>query len=53
MVNGQPAVVECADGQIMSVTTFDVRDGKIRAIYRVFNPDKLTGLNCDSDSEVE
>lgn len=43
-VNGQPAMVEYFDGQVTSVTSFDVRDGKIRTIYRVLNPDKLKSL---------
>jgi RNA polymerase sigma-70 factor, ECF subfamily len=46
-INGQSAWVGCLDGKPMSVTTFDVQDGKIAAIYQVLNPEKLTGLSCD------
>jgi RNA polymerase sigma-70 factor (ECF subfamily) len=49
LINGQPALVGCAGRQPVSVTTFDVRDSKIEAIYQVLNPDKLKGLACGSD----
>lgn len=49
LINGQPALVGCAGKQPVSVTTFDVRDSKIEAIYQVLNPDKLKGLACGSD----
>jgi RNA polymerase sigma-70 factor (ECF subfamily) len=42
--NGQPALIGSLNDQLNSVTTFDVRDGKIHAIYQVLNPDKLNGL---------
>ena len=48
-INGQPALIGCADEQPISVTTFDVGDSKIHAIYQVVNPDKLKGLACGSD----
>jgi RNA polymerase sigma-70 factor (ECF subfamily) len=40
-VNGLPSVISRQAGQIRGVITFDVADGKIRAIYSVLNPDKL------------
>lgn len=43
-VNGQPAMIEYHDAALSSVTTFDFEDGKISAIYRVLNPDKLIRL---------
>ncbi|MEO8610213.1 MAG: sigma-70 family RNA polymerase sigma factor [Chloroflexota bacterium] len=45
-INGQSALISCRDGQPVNVTTFDIRDGKIRAIYQVRNPDKLKSLDC-------
>jgi RNA polymerase sigma-70 factor (ECF subfamily) len=47
IINGQSALVSCQDGQVVNVTTFDVREGKIHAIYQMLNPDKLKGLDCD------
>jgi RNA polymerase sigma-70 factor (ECF subfamily) len=49
-INGQPALVTCANGQPVAVITFDIREGKIHNIYQVLNPDKLKGLHCDSDA---
>src|SRR5207253_2252196 len=43
-INGQSAVVNYLNGQPHSVLTVDVSDGRIRAIYIVTNPEKLTHL---------
>jgi RNA polymerase sigma-70 factor, ECF subfamily len=43
-INGEPGIVEFYDGQIFAVNTFSSENGKITAIYRVMNPDKLKGL---------
>jgi RNA polymerase sigma-70 factor, ECF subfamily len=48
-VNAQPALLICINGQVVSVSSFDVREGKIHAIYAVLNPDKLKGVACGSD----
>jgi RNA polymerase sigma-70 factor, ECF subfamily len=40
-INGEPGVVEFADGEVFAATTFSIVNGKITAIYRVMNPDKL------------
>ena len=45
-VNGQPALIACEDGHPVGVTTFDMHDSEIHAIYQVLNPDKLKGLSC-------
>jgi RNA polymerase sigma-70 factor (ECF subfamily) len=50
-INGQAAWIACVDGKPVSVTTFDVRDGKIHAIYQVLNPEKLQGLDCFDPGE--
>ena len=52
-VNGQPAWIGCIDEQPASVLTFDVRDGKIQAIYQVLNPDKLKGVACAADLRAD
>lgn len=44
-INGEPGVVEFYDGQIFAVNTFSSENGKITAIYRVMNPDKLKAWN--------
>jgi RNA polymerase sigma-70 factor (ECF subfamily) len=43
-VNGAPGLLTWRDGQPDSVTSLDVRDGRIAAIYVVRNPDKLRCL---------
>jgi RNA polymerase sigma-70 factor (ECF subfamily) len=40
-VNGGTALVTFADGQPFGVNTIDMENGKIKALYRVMNPDKL------------
>jgi RNA polymerase sigma-70 factor, ECF subfamily len=41
-INGEPGVVEYYDGEIFAVNTFETSpDGRITAIYRMMNPDKL------------
>jgi RNA polymerase sigma-70 factor, ECF subfamily len=39
--NGLPGIEISRAGQLIGVTSFDVADGKIRAIYSMLNPDKL------------
>jgi len=43
-VNGAPGLLTWRDGQPDAVTTLDLRDGRIAAIYVVRNPDKLGDL---------
>lgn len=40
-INGETGVLEFVDGKPFAVTAFTIEDGKIAAIYRVMNPDKL------------
>lgn len=40
-INGEPGLITFLDRKIFSVTTFEFSDGKISAMYRVMNPDKL------------
>ena len=40
-INGEPGLLTFAEGKIFSVTTFEFTGGKISALYRVMNPDKL------------
>jgi RNA polymerase sigma-70 factor (ECF subfamily) len=44
LVNGQPAVIVDYGNNSMRVHTFEIVDGRIRAIYRFANPDKLRSL---------
>jgi RNA polymerase sigma-70 factor (ECF subfamily) len=49
-VNGQPGLLLVADGQIWSVLTFDVVDGRIATCFIVRNPDKLARTRaCRAD----
>ncbi len=43
-INGQPGIVAYLDGRPFGVLTIDVRDGRIRNIYIVRNPEKLERL---------
>ena len=43
-INGEPGIVEYYDGHPFAVNTFTSENGKITAIYRVMNPDKLKAL---------
>jgi RNA polymerase sigma-70 factor, ECF subfamily len=52
-INGQPAMVGCIGGHVVSVTSFDIRNGKIQNFYQVLNPEKLKGLSCVSDTTKE
>ena len=41
-MNGEPAVVQYYGGKVFGVTFIDVEGDRIRGLYRVMNPDKLT-----------
>ncbi len=41
-VNGQPTIISYANGTPYTVLAFDIADGRIRSIYNIINPDKLT-----------
>jgi RNA polymerase sigma-70 factor (ECF subfamily) len=41
-VNGEPAVVSYLRGQLFAVTFCEVDGGRMSALYRVMNPEKLT-----------
>jgi len=43
-INGEPGVVSDVEGRPQSVFTIEVTHGRIRAIYIVTNPDKLSHL---------
>jgi RNA polymerase sigma-70 factor (ECF subfamily) len=40
-LNGQPALLTFEEGAVVGATTFDVEEGRVRAIYSMRNPDKL------------
>jgi RNA polymerase sigma-70 factor (ECF subfamily) len=43
-INGEPGIVSYVDGRPQTVFTIEVNDGRIRAIYIVTNPEKLSHL---------
>jgi RNA polymerase sigma-70 factor (ECF subfamily) len=43
-VNGQAGLLTFHEGRVYAATAFEIKDGKIAAIYRVMNPDKLRSL---------
>ncbi|NPC87122.1 RNA polymerase sigma factor SigJ, partial [Pyxidicoccus fallax] len=47
-LNGQPAVLTFRDGALFHATMLDVDGERIRAIYRVLNPDKLRRLQQEA-----
>jgi RNA polymerase sigma-70 factor (ECF subfamily) len=44
MVNGQPGAISYLDGKPYSVLVLDVADGRVRTVYIVSNPQKLSHL---------
>ncbi|NOT47263.1 MAG: RNA polymerase sigma-70 factor [Acidobacteria bacterium] len=40
-LNGEPGLIEYADGVPFAASTFSIEDGRIMALYRMMNPDKL------------
>lgn len=54
-INGETGVLEYVDGQPFAVATFTMDSGKITAIYRVMNPEKLkifADLQADNFEDV-
>jgi RNA polymerase sigma-70 factor, ECF subfamily len=51
-VNGQPALMIFNRDQLYAVSTFDIREGKIQAIFQVLNPDKLKGYAEGGDDQA-
>jgi len=50
-INGELGLLTFYDGKVFAATTFDVADGKICAVYRVMNPDKLKAFaQLDAES---
>jgi len=45
-VNGEIGLLDIFDGKLFAVTTFEIADGKISALYRVMNPDKLKAFEA-------
>jgi RNA polymerase sigma-70 factor, ECF subfamily len=43
-INGKPGIIEFLDGKPFAATTFSITEGKIAAVYRVMNPEKLTAM---------
>jgi RNA polymerase sigma-70 factor (ECF subfamily) len=43
-INGEPGIVSYVEGRPQSVFTIEVNDGRVRAIYIVTNPEKLSHL---------
>lgn len=41
-INGEPAIVQYVGGRVFGVTFCDTDGERIRAMYRVLDPDKLT-----------
>jgi RNA polymerase sigma-70 factor (ECF subfamily) len=40
-VNGEPGILTIHDGQVIGVTTFEIRERRVHGIYVVVNPEKL------------
>jgi RNA polymerase sigma-70 factor (ECF subfamily) len=45
-INGELGLLTFYEGKIFSATTFEFADGKIAAMYRVMNPDKLKAFEA-------
>jgi RNA polymerase sigma-70 factor, ECF subfamily len=44
VINGQPGIIAYVSGKTYSALIFDIRDGRIRTLYAISNPDKLGRL---------
>jgi RNA polymerase sigma-70 factor (ECF subfamily) len=52
-VNGQPgAVLRTATGEVLTVMSLDIVDGKVKEIRNVLNPDKLQHLGTVADANA-
>jgi RNA polymerase sigma-70 factor (ECF subfamily) len=48
-INGEPGILEFADGRPFAATSFSIAGGKITAIFRMMNPEKLKAFeNIDT-----
>jgi RNA polymerase sigma-70 factor (ECF subfamily) len=45
-VNGEPAIVSRYGGKVFATTSVAVAEGRIVALYRVMNPEKLRGFGA-------
>jgi len=45
-VNGLPGLIVHVGGQLQSVLTLDIADGRIQGVYIVANPEKLRGITA-------
>ena len=52
-INGEIGTVEYFDGQPFAATTFTMEGGKITAIYRVMNPDKLRAFAVTDEKSFQ
>ncbi|MBB5119704.1 RNA polymerase sigma 70 [Streptomyces eurocidicus] len=48
LVNGTPGVVAIADGRVMSVMSFTVRDGKVTALDILVDPERLARIDVEA-----
>ncbi|MFE0042373.1 sigma-70 family RNA polymerase sigma factor [Streptomyces albireticuli] len=48
LVNGTPGVVAIAQGRVMSVMSFTVRDGKVTALDILTDPERLAGIDVEA-----
>lgn len=48
LINGEPGLLEFADGQPLAATSFSITDGRISDIYRVMNPEKLASIDLEN-----
>jgi RNA polymerase sigma-70 factor (ECF subfamily) len=44
-INGEPGIINYLDGRPYAVITLDVSEGRIRTIYIITNPEKLSHLS--------
>jgi RNA polymerase sigma-70 factor (ECF subfamily) len=49
-INGQPGIIASVSGKPVSALVFEIRDGLIRTMYAIGNPDKLAALPSQPDA---
>lgn len=52
-INGEIGLLTFVEGKIFAATTFEFSDGKISAVYRVMNPDKLKAFENLKEEDFE
>lgn len=48
-INGRPALIVHLDGEVDSILTVEVEDGRVTGVYAVRNPEKLSRIGAETE----